>query len=284
MAMIELNDIDFRILVDKINTGIFVCDPKGTFVYANLALADIFGFGHYTKVIGRNFIEFISPDKGASFMEAFRKLMISGTDSTLIKTEIIRHAKETRHIEVKSRPFMKKDILLGSYGVLYDITERIEAEEKMRYTTTHDDLTGIFNRTFFEAEIKRLERGRQFPIGIVVIILGLSKMFHNAEDHAGEDQLIKRVARQLFYALRGDDILARIGEDEFAILFPSVDAGSLDEIIKRVQGNLKEINADKVEPAVEFYVGAATAKKGERLFPVFRKAEAMAYLEMKKKS
>ena len=69
-------------------------------------------------------------------------------------------------------PFIKNGKLLGNQGVVHDITERKQAENKMMYMATHDSLTGIYNRTFFEAEMKRLERGRQFPISIIIVIVG----------------------------------------------------------------------------------------------------------------
>ena len=56
----------------------------------------------------------------------------------------------------------------------------------------------------------------------------------------------------------------------------------LIDIIKRIRDNLLENNIDESEPALEFYIGAGTAKEGERLNPVLKQAEAIAYLEQKK--
>jgi len=281
--MLQKSDINFRTLVYEINDGIYICDLNGTFMYANLALADIFGFKHPAEIIGRNFEEFFSPESGKVFMNQFRKLMMSEPKSKLITNEIIRHDGKTAHIEINPMPFVNNNKLLGSQGVVHDITERKQAEIKMMHMTTHDPQTGIYNRTFFEAEMKRLEQGRQFPISIIIVDVGILKNVSGLEDHNVKDKLIKRIAHQLFYSFRGDDIVARIGEERFAILLPNVDANAVDKTIQRIRVNLQKINIKESEPALEFNIGVDTAKKEGSLDPVLKQAEAIAYLEKKKK-
>ena len=280
--MVQENNINFRTLAYEINDGIYICDLDGKIIYANLALANIFGFERPAYIIGRNFEEFFSPERGTKFMNQFRKSMVSRKNSTLITDEIIRHDGKNAYIEVNPMPFIKNRKLLGGQGVVHDITERVQAESKMMYTATHDSLTGIYNRTFFEAEMKRLERGRQFPVTIIIVNVGILMNASDLEDHEVGEKLIKRVAHLLFHSLRGDDIVARIGEDEFVMLFPSVDENVVDGIIKRIRVNLLEINTNESEPALEFYIGASTAKKKGRLNSVLQQAEAIAHLEKKK--
>lgn len=280
--MIQESDINFRTLAYELNDGIFVCDPNGTFIYANLALAELFGFERPADIIYRKFTEFFSPENGTMFMNQFRKSMASGTNSTIITSEIIKQDGKTALVEVKPMPFIKDGKLLGSQGVVHDITGRKQAEKEMMFNSTHDSLTGIYNRTFFAAELSRLERGRQFPISIIIVNVGVLGNLSESKDIEGEDKIIKRVAHRLFHSLRGDDIVARIGEDEFAILFPSVDEHTVDDIIARIRGKLLEINQDEGEPNIEFFIGAGTAEKGERLNAVLKRAEAIANLEKKK--
>ena len=280
--MIQESDINFRTLAYEVNVGIYVCNPSGTFLYANLALADIFGFESPANLIGRNFEEFFSPERGRVFMNEFRKAMVPGTNSISITTEIIGNDGKTALIEVNLTPFNKKHELLGCQGVVLDITKRTQEENQMMYTSTHDSLTGIYNLTFFEAEMKRLERGRQFPISIIIVIVGGVQSLCESTAHEVGVKLIKRVAHRLFRTLRGDEIVARIGEDEFAILLPSVDEKTVDTIIKRIRGNLMEINIDESKPAIEFYIGASTSKSGEKLNSALNQAEVIANLGKKR--
>lgn len=280
--MIHERDINFRTLVYELNDGIYVSDPDGTFIYANLALAEIFGVERAADLIGKKFFDFLSQESEQVFMNQFRKSIVPGTNSTTITTEIVREDGKTALIEVKPLAFIKDRKLLGSQGVVHDLTERKQAEKEMMFDMTHDSLTGIYNRTFFEAEINRLERGRQFPISIIVVYVGNFDNSSDPNDDGLRDKLIRRVGHRLFHSLRGDDIVARIGEDEFAVLFPSVDEHTVDDITKRIRDSLLEINKDEGQLSLEFYIGAGTAKDGERLSFVLRRAEAIANLEKKK--
>ncbi len=280
--MLQESDINFRTLAYEVDDGVYVCDLNGKFIYANLALAYIFGFERPADIIGRNFEEFLSTEIVIVFMNQIQKSMVSGINSTLITDEVIRQDGKTAHIEIKLMPFIKNGKLLGNQGVVHDITDRKQAEIKMMYMGTHDSLTGIYNRTFFETEMKRLERGRQFPISIIIINVGGLKNVSDLENRELGEKLIKRLARLLFNSFRGDDIVARIREDEFAILLPNVDENTVDKTIKRIRENLTEININESEPALKFYIGANTAKKGGRLNSVLKQAEAIAYLEKKK--
>jgi diguanylate cyclase (GGDEF)-like protein/PAS domain S-box-containing protein len=280
--MVQESDINFRTLAYEVNDGIYICDLDGKFIYANLALADIFGFERPADIIGRNIEEFFSPERGKAFMNQFWKSMESGKGSTLLTGEINRLDGKTALIEVNPMPFIKNRKLLGCQGVVHDITERVYAEKRMMYRATHDSLTGIYNRTFFEAEMKRLERGRQFPISIMIVNVEILKNAVDSEDHEDGDKLNKRVAHMLFHSFRGDDIVARIGEDQFAILLPNVDQNAVDEIVKRIRIDLLEINTNQSEPTLAFFIGAGTTKKEESLNSALEQAQAIARLEKKK--
>jgi diguanylate cyclase (GGDEF)-like protein/PAS domain S-box-containing protein len=276
--MIQENDINFRLLTYEVNVGIYVCDPDAKFIYANLALTDILGLERPAEVLRRGFTDFIPPGKEQVFMNQFRKSLVSGTGSTLITTDITRRDGKRALIEISSMPFIKNNTLLGSQGVVHDISKYKKAENQILHSSTHDPLTGIYNRTFFEAELKRLERGRQFPISIIMVLMGMSA----SDDYEGRDKLIKRVAHQLFYSFRGDDIVARTGDKEFAILLPGVAGHTANEIIKRINGDLQKIDNGDSESSLQFYIGIATARKGEELASVLKQAQAIAELKKKK--
>ena len=272
--MFSVNDINFRILVYEVDVGIYVCDPSGTFIYANLALADIFDVEHPREIVGKNFKDFITPERANNFMERFRESMDSGVKPKPIWTEIIRQDAKTTYIEVNAMPF-------GNQGVVHDITKFREAVENMMHTSTHDPLTGIFNRSFFEAEMKRLDRGRQFPISIIVVkVEGLQKN-STAKDHGDRDKLIIKIARQLFYTFRGDDIVARIADNDFGILFPNVDEKTVEEIMGRLQGDLVKLKSSEGAPQLKFYIAAGTANEGQSINIALKKAETIVNLKKK---
>ena len=273
-----MSEIDFRILTHDVNVGIFVCDPEGNFVYANLELADIFDAEHPEDIIGKNFKDFISPGSANAFMEQFQKSLASESESKLITTEITRQDGKRAYVEVKAKPFTKDPDLYGNQGVVVDITKFRQSENDWMYRVNHDPLTGIYNRTFFEDEMNRLQRGRQFPISIITIsVVGLEEFQESKADEGGGQSLVQ-IARQISHSFRGDDIVARIGENEFGIVLPNVDQNTIQAIVLRMQGDMLKIKNGDSTPDLKFYIGASTAKDGESLYSALEKAESSVTL------
>ena len=160
VSMLQESDVKYRTLVDEVNDGIYICDLNGTFIYANRALACILGFERPAAIIGRRFLEFLPDEKVKMLTEQYRKAMSTGINSALITTEVIKQDGTSAFIEIKPATFITGGKLMGNQGVVRDITERNLAEMKFKHLSTHDYLTGLFHRTFFDAEMKRFERGR----------------------------------------------------------------------------------------------------------------------------
>ena len=92
-----------------------------------------------------------------------------------------------------------------------NITTRKTAENKLQYFSTHDSLTKIYNRSFFEEELNRLEHSRQFPISIIMLDVDGLKIINDNQGHAVGDEILFRLAKILVKSFRSEDIVARIG-------------------------------------------------------------------------
>jgi len=175
---------------------------------------------------------------------------------------------------------------VGAIETIHDITERKVAEKQLRYLSTHDSLTGLYNRAFFEEEMSRFERGRTFPVSVVMLDVDDLKCVNDTRGHETGDALLKRVAQVLGTVFRADDIVARIGGDEFAVLLPATDISAAKEIVLRLRDSL--INHNKKHPyfPLSFSVGVAEGSKGDSLVNAQRRADEFMYGEKlsKKKS
>lgn len=110
-------------------------------------------------------------------------------------------------------------------AVARDITERKEAETRIRYLADYDQLTGLPNRTQFtrrcEQELNRAQR-HDHQMAILFLDLDGFKAVNDTHGHAIGDELLKVVAQRLTASLRSSDIAARQGGDEFVILLPEI--------------------------------------------------------------
>lgn len=283
--MLIESDINFRTLVFELNEGIYICDLESTFIYANLALAKIFGVERPANIIGRKFTEFLSPDQGKGFNNRFLKLMINDKQSELISAKILRPDGTTAHIEIKPMAYIRNERLAGGQGVLRDVTDFRRVENKSDFLCTHDQLTGLYSRSFFEAELARLEKGRQFPISILVVSIDhLNENSDDEDTQSDNNKIMRHIAHMLYYSFRGDEILARILKDDFAILLPNTTENVLNLIIARIRENLEKKTIDQAENSFRFYIGACTGKKAGELNSILQKAKDIILLEKKKES
>ncbi len=167
-----------------------------------------------------------------------------------------------------------------------DITERKATEEQLIYLSTHDSLTGLFSRSFFETELQRLQDSRQYPISILMADADRLKETNDKEGHAAGDKLIIRAAQLLRLMFRPEDVVARIGGDEFAVIIPKTDETSATKLLDRFHALIEQENQNHPElPALGLSIGIATAENGMPLTELLREADRKMYhdKEMKRK-
>lgn len=124
-------------------------------------------------------------------------------------------------------------------SIVTDITERKQDEEKIRYLSFHDKLTGLYNRAYFEEELKRIDAKRQLPISIIMGDVNGLKLVNDTMGHSEGDALLQAVAGILKKSCREEDIIARWGGDEFIILLPECSHQSALKILQRIKDNCK---------------------------------------------
>ncbi len=160
----------------------------------------------------------------------------------------------------------------------HDITERKQMEERLRELSVRDALTGLYNRNFFEEEMERLSDSRYSPVGIVVCDLDGLKFVNDTLGHQSGDQLLVKVADLLRQNFRNSDIIARIGGDEFAILFTETDWQMVEYMLQRLHQAVQEYNNADPEIPVSLSVGQAVGEKtGPDMYGLFREADNRMY-------
>jgi len=140
--------------------------------------------------------------------------------------------------------------------------ERKRTEERIRYLSFHDALTGLYNRAYFEEELERYNFPRYYPLSIMMVDTNGLKAINDTFGHHEGDRLLQHLASLLNYISRKGDVIARLGGDEFTILLPSTSSQEASMICERIRKICEE---DKTEPAYlrpSIALGHAT-QKGE---------------------
>jgi len=159
---------------------------------------------------------------------------------------------------------------------LQDITARKKAEEYLRYLGTHDVMTGLYNRAYFEEVLTNLEANRRDPISFIVIDLNGLKAANDSLGHYAGDQLIRRTAEVLRACVDNGYVTARIGGDEFIIVMPGADETLANDMVEQVISLTTMNNKFYSEPDLSLSLGASTSEPGISL----QRAVSLADTEM----
>ena len=162
-------------------------------------------------------------------------------------------------------------------------TELIEIEDKVIlqskeiiYLRNFDQLTGLYNRNFYEEELKRLDKVINLPLTIAIGNINGLKMLNDSFGHDVGDENLKRIAMNIKKACRDKDVVARLGGDEFVIIMPETNKVEADKIIKKIYNiGLKE-KKDILCASISFGYETKFAKE-ESTFEIFKKAEDNMY-------
>ena len=155
-----------------------------------------------------------------------------------------------------------------------DITARKKAEDYMRYLGTHDVMTGLYNRAFFEDEFLRLTSSNS-NISFLMIDLDGLKHVNDTLGHQAGDNLIRRAAEVLKTAFADKAIVARIGGDEFVAVLKNNE--SPQEFMERLPALMSLNNRYYQGPELRFSMGSATQKDNEALEKTLIRADEAMY-------
>jgi predicted signal transduction protein with EAL and GGDEF domain len=186
--------------------------------------------GVVTDFRGESIFEVLPPDIAAKITHN-AKQAVATKDIQTFEYEIESLGRE-EHYEVRIVKSNGEDIV----AITRNVTERKRIEKEMKYLSLHDALTALYNRAFFENEMKRLEEGRETQIGLIVCDVDGLKIINDSLGHAAGDELLRGVAQTLTRSFRASDLTARIGGDEFAVIVPG---NSVEMIEKNALGYRK---------------------------------------------
>ncbi len=162
--------------------------------------------------------------------------------------------------------------------VFDDITEKKAFADQLKLMSMKDQLTGIYNRAYFEEELKRYAGSRDYPITIISADVDGLKLINDTMGHSSGDEVLKASAKVLQDSLRKSDILARTGGDEFTALLPFTDKKTGEVIVSRIRDIINNHNHQYGDLPLSLSIGVGTAdSQAKDLSEVLKEADDLMY-------
>jgi diguanylate cyclase (GGDEF)-like protein/PAS domain S-box-containing protein/putative nucleotidyltransferase with HDIG domain len=180
-------------------------------------------------------------------------------------------------IESKASPIKQTDgEIAGAVLVFRDCSERQQRLDAIEYLSYHDQLTGLYNRRYFDYAMGKLDEASQLPLTLMMIDVNGLKLINDSFGHAAGDDLLQKVAEILTHACRNRDVLARIGGDEFVIILPNTDREAADRVLNAINTSLTQRRIDSGVLSLSIGLGSKT-DPSQSLDQVYKSAEDAMY-------
>jgi diguanylate cyclase (GGDEF)-like protein/PAS domain S-box-containing protein len=222
--------------------GIVIFDPDYNILAVNQAFSRVTGY-EQEEMVGRKVTDIASSrDARRHFQAIHQSLEQTGS----WQGELVETRKNGELYPQWLQLSLVRDVagkMSHIVGFFADLSARRESEERMRYLTHFDELTGLANRSLFKERLREAnQRVRQGGRSLALLHINLDrfKLLNDSLGHEVADQLLKQVSRRLSSAMPEADTIARLSGDEFAVLFDAYgNLSSLTRVTSRLLAKLR---------------------------------------------
>ncbi|MBF6357871.1 diguanylate cyclase [Nocardia higoensis] len=269
----------FTAVVSQLEEGVVVIARGGVIESANPAALRIFGaVEHADDLIGRAIedLPLVLLDANSKPLPVtehpMARTLATGEPFTGYIFGVDRRDGQRRWLSGSSRLLNPGDRYSSAVSSFSDITEFRASRRQLEYQATHDSLTGLANRALILSQLAGAlaATSDDLPVTMVLFIdLDEFKSINDSLGHATGDTVLQIVAQRLQRALRGGDLIGRLGGDEFLVLLSADPARvDMDDIIERLRAAMAEpiiANGHRIE--VRASVGGTALAPGDPRTP-----------------
>ncbi|WP_328392387.1 diguanylate cyclase domain-containing protein [Nocardia sp. NBC_00416] len=268
----------FTTVVSQLEEGVAVIYRDGTIASANPAARRIFGIDDQTQLVGSDINELPLEllDANGRPMPRTRhpvaRTLTTGETITAFVFAIVRPDGQRRWLAVSSRLLNPDERGTAAVCSFADITEYLASRRQLEYQATHDPLTGLANRSLILSQLSgalAASGAHQRVSTVMFIDLDGFKSINDTMGHAIGDTVLRIVAHRLQRALRAEDLVGRLGGDEFLVLLAGRPGDEeLEPLVRRLRAAMAEpIVARGHRIAVNASIGVTTLEPGDTRTP-----------------
>jgi diguanylate cyclase (GGDEF)-like protein/PAS domain S-box-containing protein len=267
----------YRTIFEDSREAIYMSSREGKFIDFNQSALDLFGFTR-EEMTGLDVLQiYVDPADRYRFQQEIEQ------KGSVRNYEVKFRKKDGKEMDCLLTATVRKGIngtILGYQGIIRDITEIKKVENQLRHLSLHDPLTGLYNRAYFEEEMRRLESGRFDSVGIIMCDVDGLKLVNDALGHYNGDKLLLATANALRESFREGDVVARVGGDEFAVLLSNSNSNTLEIASYRIQEAVEKYNSTNPELPLSISMGFALSTGNHIIMSnLFKEADNNMYRE-----
>ncbi len=226
-------DERFQALFQHAPDLVSVLDATGKIAYSSPSASSVLGF-ESGAMVGTSVFDIVHPEDQPYMREQFTVLLGHREAVLRLQCRVRSAAGDFRWFEFTASNQMQNPALAGVVINARDISENRAFQEQLAHEATHDALTGLPNRRRMQDALDASLRND--AVAVLFVDLDGFKPVNDAHGHGAGDELLRQVAARLSSCVRENDVLARVGGDEFVVLMPGVwNAADADAMCDRIR-------------------------------------------------
>lgn len=251
-------------ILESVGEGVYGVDNNGKLTFINPATLRILGMNSVQAIHGKLAHDVFHhyDEKHTVEDDVLRKAYGTGNKLNAWETIFRHHSGKAIPVECTLYPLTIKDRQQGTVVAFRDISNQKLLEQRLRWQATHDHLTKLYNRRYFELMLEReLQQTQRSGIGGALIYMDLDR-FKYVNDTAGHevgDNVLQEISKILTQHLRRTDMVARIGGDEFAIILRNVDEKAATRLADEFRNSLNQLRVSHKEQCYVVYASVGVA-------------------------
>lgn len=234
---LEESEQRFRSLFEHHGDAIFASDLNGRFIESNRSLMRLTQYSP-EELKQLNDHPLVIPQEQVRNASYFGHAL-NGMPQNF-RSALQRKDGSIIEVDIAYVPTVVNQSVVGVYGFIRDITAAANYERHIAYLATHDELTGLPNRTFLADRLRHvIEQRDAEPFGVLFMDLNRFKMVNDSLGHDKGDLLLQMIAKRLRHTVREGDTVVRLGGDEFVVVLENTE--SADSMAKVAESLLKTV-------------------------------------------
>jgi len=229
--------------LENIPDNVYFKDLQSRFLRISRAMAGYLGLADPAQAVNKTDSDIFSSEHAREALADEQEIIRTGQpEKGKEEKETWPDGRESWVLTTKIPLRNRRDQIIGTMGISRDITDRKQAEARIRYMALHDALTGLPNRTLLQDRLSQaiaLARRNEKRVGVLMLDLDRFKNVNDSLGHYCGDRLLEMVSMRLKSCLRESDIVARLGGDEFVIgLLMVANAQDIEQVAQKVMATI----------------------------------------------
>ena len=227
-----------QMVLNDMGACISIKDKNKKYIYANKLTEDLFA-DHFESIIGSTDEDLYNLTISPDIKNNDNEVLSFGKTIKNTEVHVIKSTGEKRfYLSVRKPIYNHCHKIVGIMSTSTDISELYTLQQELEVKATTDHLTGLFNRRYLFDTAERAfseSKRHKTPLSLIIIDIDTFKSINDKYGHPVGDIIIQFISSQSGKELRKEDVLARVGGEEFAILLPNTDIESANIIAEKIR-------------------------------------------------